>query len=332
MPPSGTLQEMVAAEAAEEAAQTKAGDSAGDSGQSETKQGGAAESTEPETGSTADEGAEESDQEGASEASLLSLLDRMTPYKWSSKYANDQEAARAVASLVELRGRADDDARLGRRVREAYGDRGAEDLLSRQRSTSPQEETVLPRSFEEYELLLESLGPNSSASDEAKRRSAQAYRNFAKRMFDVVSSPERALSGSEAFKALAQRVATLESGVTQATQIGAVRAWVQQHTAEFFDDKGEYTPLGKKTEAVYYDDPVCQTMPEGAARWEAALRFAKGAMPTPRPTKKVPREAEHKPPPAGAAVGPDTVAERFRQMRQQGIPAEKCFEALAAER
>ena len=237
------------------------------------------------------------------------------------QYKSDDALADGISEFLHAYGRKNEDAVVGRKLKERLSDAGIESLLTggKESITSPKELPDAPGTFEEYELLMDALRPDSGASEAAQQRALKAARAFSEQNFGVVTGEK---ARAEEMAALKKEVESLKTGISDTTETTKTEAWLAQHSKELFADKGGHTLVGKKVDELMRSDPDLQALAEARGKipaWNIALKIAKNEQPQPRPTRKSSRQSQHQPSTSAAGDEMRNAPERVAKMMEEGV-------------
>lgn len=288
---------------------------------------------EPETAATPE--APESDEQ----LSIRGWIDELTGLKIADKYKTDEEMAEGIANLYKRIGQRDEEAELGRYLREHESE--FREYLASKQQPKPAESKPEPQSSDvpewdenwRYQVEYDEAGnliarKGSSPDIPAKIKKYMDWRE--RRLDEVARNPEKFAS-----KVLEQQMVKLREEATRASQEEIVRAqeqaaigaWGAQHSAELMvdGDVNQPTMLGKKYIEVY--ESKLAGMPDGLRKIQTAYEMAKLAMPQAKPTKKPLPRSLHQPP-----VSPGPGAEKkAEQLFAEGKGLAEVLELLNRE-
>lgn len=222
-----------------------------------------------------------------------------------SKYASDADALHGMANAMKLLGQRNEDAAWAAKIK-PHKDK-IEALLSGDDPTpapSPRPGDDEPEYDESWETLIQSGNASKEVIEKYNRHVAWER----KKLRELLKHPET-LVDTLLEQRLEERLKPIEQTTKQQAEAAAVRekqekmqAWIAQHKNDLYvngDPTGDLTPLGKKAAELYQSDPFIRQMADqiqdDVALSEMALRLARGSVPKPNKTRKVPKPAMRTP-------------------------------------
>jgi hypothetical protein len=270
-----------------------------------------ADDAEPDTPSGDDDDVGEPDDDGSFMVDLSK-----TGQDWREKYGTPEQAIEGLNHLLKFAGQKNEDAQLTQRLRERLGEERFQQLVAGdpppaaagQPATSPEPE--IPASFEDIILAQQAI-EQQDARPEVRERALKIINAYQQRLHRLAARPEEVVSEAQVIKDLQARLEAVEKTATETTSMAAEQAWGAQHSAELYTADGELTPLGKRTQGLLESDPDVTAITDRVRQLNMALRLARGSLPKPKPTRAVPKGAQHQ---AGTNRGRDDLRSVEEQM------------------
>lgn len=273
-----------------------------------------------------EDGQEGADASSATTPSLREIYRQETGREPPAHIKSDFELLRCVLNEHGKIGERNEDAILGRRLKETLGQRGIEALLAQQQAA--QQSGGLP-AFEEFQRLV-AIQQAGKASPEIEARIAEINERSGREFYELARRAEQLRGLAEQYQK-GELLTRQQAQVTdQATQ---ARAWLLANKADLYE-KGNYNPSAPRENLSAVGREAMELLEGGFGDWDAALAKAKriAAPPKPPGTRKKPNRSIHATPIGSPAAGESDFEKTVDAYIEQGCdPETALLKALGLE-
>lgn len=218
---------------------------------------------------------------------------------WAAKYPDDTALLQAIPHLARKIGERDEDASWAKKFTPEQRAKIENLLTQQQPAAPPTSDDPEPPYQEGWEDIIRAGNPPKDIVDKLNTHRAWLGRQILKQVRNPSAAVEKIVEKivADRLKTIEERTGELTQSIAERERQARVQSFVQQHTGDLYNERGEFTPLGKEADRLLRTDPNLVALAEvnEIAAYNNAVIMARAKVPAPKGTKPVPAAAIREP-------------------------------------